>query len=170
MTGVLDQHFINTLEQKFENAAFARVDADIIDKIIKKEDVQPSKLSEKDQEKLKPLFEKFTDKEHYTILFESLSENDQPVIITQPEFMRRMKDMSKLGGGMDYMGTLPDSFNLVINSNHKLIGEILKEKEEAKQEQLVKQLTDLAKLSQNLLKGGDLTAFIRRSVEMIGKE
>jgi molecular chaperone HtpG len=170
MSGVLDNHFVNTLEQKFENSMFVRVDADIIDKIIKKEEQQPSKLSEKDHEKLKPLFEKFVSKEHFTILFESLSEKDQPVIITQPEFMRRMKDMSKFGGGIDYMGTLPDSYNLVINSNHKLIGEILEEKEAANQEKLVKQLTDLAKLSQNLLKGEDLTAFIRRSVEMIGKD
>jgi len=170
MSGVLDNHFINTLEQKFENTSFARVDADIIDKIIKKEDEQPSKLSEKDQEQLKPIFEKFANKENYNIMFESLSEADQPVVITQPEFMRRMKDMSKLGGGMDYMGTLPDSYNLVVNSNHKLIGEILAEKDDAVREKLVKQLTDLAKLSQNLLKGEELTAFIRRSVEMIGKE
>ncbi|HPE58106.1 MAG TPA: molecular chaperone HtpG [Bacteroidales bacterium] len=169
MSGVLDNHFINTLEQKFENTSFARVDADIIDKLIKKEEDQPSKLDEKDQEKLKPVFEKFVNKENYNISFESLSETDQPVIITQPEFMRRMKDMSKLGGGMDYMGTLPDSYNLVINSNHKLISEILNEKDTAKQDTLVKQVTDLARLSQNLLKGQELTDFIKRSVEMIGK-
>ncbi|MEZ5145733.1 MAG: molecular chaperone HtpG [Bacteroidales bacterium] len=169
MSGVLDNHFINTLEQKFENISFARVDADIIDKLIKKEEDQPSKLDEKDQEKLKPVFEKFVNKENYNISFESLSETDQPVIITQPEFMRRMKDMSKLGGGMDYMGTLPDSYNLVINSNHKLISEILNEKDTAKQDTLVKQVTDLARLSQNLLKGQELTDFIKRSVEMIGK-
>jgi molecular chaperone HtpG len=169
MSGVLDNHFINTLEQKFENASFARVDADIIDKLIKKEEAQPSKLDEKDQEKLKPVFEKFVNKENYHISFESLSETDQPVIITQPEFMRRMKDMSKLGGGMDYMGNMPDSYNLVINANHKLIGEILKEGDASKQENLVKQVTDLARLSQNLLKGQELTDFIKRSVDMIGK-
>ncbi len=170
MTGVLDNHFINTLEQKFENSSFARVDADIIDKIIKKEDDQPSKLSDEDQEKLKPVFEKFASKENYSMIFESLSETDQPVIITQPEFMRRMKDMNKLGGGMDYMGNLPDSYNLVINSNHKLIGEILNEEDAGKQENLVKQVTDLAKLSQNLLKGEELTSFIKRSVDMIGND
>jgi len=169
MNGVLDNHFINTLEQKFENTSFARVDADIIDKIIKKDEEQPSKLSEKDQEMLKPLFEKFAGKEKYSIVFENLSEADQPVIITQPEFMRRMKDMSKMGGGMDYMGTMPDSYNLVVNSNNKLISEVLGEKDTGKQEILVKQVTDLAKLSQNLLKGEELTAFIKRSVEMIGK-
>ncbi len=169
MSGVLDNHFINTLEQKFENTSFARVDADIIDKLIKKEEDQPSKLDEKDQEKLKPVFEKFVNKENYNITFESLSETDQPVIITQPEFMRRMKDMSKLGGGMDYMGNMPDSYNLVINSNHHIISEILNEKNSEKQETLVKQVTDLARLSQNLLKGQELTDFIKRSVEMIGK-
>lgn len=169
MNGVLDNHFINTLEQKFENTSFARVDADIIDKIIHKEEAQPSKLTEQDQEKLKPLFEKYTTKEHYTVVFESLSEKEKPVIITQPEFMRRMKDMSKLGGGMDYMGTLPDSYNLVINSNHPIISGILNEQDAARQENLVKQLTDLARLSQNLLKGQELTDFIKRSVELIGK-
>ncbi|OQX80099.1 MAG: molecular chaperone HtpG [Bacteroidetes bacterium 4484_249] len=169
MSGVLDNHYINTLEQKFENSSFARVDADIIDKIIKKEDEQPSKLSEKEQEKLKPLFEKFASKDNYSIVFESLSEKDQPVIITQPEFMRRMKDMSKLGGGMDYMGTMPDAYNLVVNSNHKVISDILNEKDNNKQENVVKQLTDLAKLSQNLLKGQDMTDFIKRSVDLIGK-
>jgi molecular chaperone HtpG len=170
MNGVLDNHFINTLEQKLENATFARVDADIIDKLIQKEDSQPSKLSEKEQETLKPIFEKFAKKENYSVIFESLSEKDQPVIITQPEFMRRMKDMSKIGGGgMDYMGSLPDSYNLVVNSNHKLIGTILQEKDNNQQENLVKQVTDLARLSQNLLKGQELTDFIKRSVEMIGK-
>ncbi|MEZ5196519.1 MAG: molecular chaperone HtpG [Bacteroidales bacterium] len=170
MSGVLDNHFINTLEQKFENSSFARVDADIIDKIIKKEEDQPSKLSEEDKEKLKPVFEKFAKKDNYSIIFESLSEKDQPVIITQPEFMRRMKDMSKLGGGgMDFMGTMPDSYNLVINTNHKLIADILSESDNDNQEKLVKQVTDLAKLSQNLLKGQELTDFIKRSVEIIGK-
>lgn len=167
MNGILDNHFINILEQNFKNSSFARVDADTIEKIIKKEEVQPSKLSEKEQEKLKPLFEKYAAKEHYSIIFESLSEKDQPVIITQPEFMRRMKDMSKLGGGMDFMGTMRESYNLVINSNHPVISEILNKKEENKQNDLVKQVTDLAKLSQNLLKGQDLTDFIKRSVELI---
>jgi molecular chaperone HtpG len=170
MDGVLDNHFINTLEQKFENSSFARVDADIIDKIIKKEEDQPSKLTEKDQEKIKPVFEKFVNKEQYSIIFESLSETDPPVVITQPEFMRRMKDMSKLGGGMDYMGTMPDSYNMVVNTNHNLVSDILSEKSKKKQDQLVKQVTDLARLSQNLLKGEELTAFIKRSVVMIGTE
>jgi len=169
MSGVLDQHFINTLEQKFEKSSFARVDADIIDKIIRKEDDQPSKLSDAEKEKLKPLFEKFINKESCSVVLESLSEKDQPVLITQPEFMRRMKDMSKIGGGMDFMGTMPDAYNLVINTNHKLISDILAEKDEKRQDDLVKQVTDLARLSQSLLKGEELTKFIRRSVDLIGK-
>jgi molecular chaperone HtpG len=169
MDGVLDNHLVNTLEQKLENSSFARVDADIIDKLIKKEDEQPSKLSDKDKEKLKPVFEKQAENGKYAIVFESLSEKDQPVMITQPEFMRRMKDMSKLGGGMDYMGTMPDSYNLVVNTNHPVIGTILKEKDEKRQDELTNQLTDLAKLSQNLLKGKEMTDFIKRSIDMIGK-
>ena len=169
LDGILDNHFVNTLEQKFENSTFARVDADVIDKLINKEDKQPSKLSEKEQEKLKPVFEKVVGQEHYTVIFENLSEKDLPVLITQPEFMRRMKDMSKLGGGMDYMGTMPDAYNLIVNTNHPVISNILNEKDEKKQQTLAKEVTDLAKLSQNLLKGQDLTDFIKRSVELIGK-
>jgi molecular chaperone HtpG len=170
MNDVLDNHFINTLEQKFENSSFVRVDADIIDKLIKKEDEQPSKLSDKERESLKPVFEKEVGKEHYTVVFENLSEKDMPVLITQPEFMRRMKDMSKLGGGgMDYMGTMPDAYNLVVNTNHPVISNILNEKDESKQQALVKEITDLAKLSQNLLKGQSLTDFIKRSVKQISK-
>lgn len=169
MDGVLDNHLINTLEQKLENSSFSRVDADIIDKLIKKEDEQPSKLSDKEKEKLKPVFEKQAEGGKYAIVFESLSEKDQPVMITQPEFMRRMKDMSKLGGGMDYMGTMPDSYNLIVNTNHPVIGTILKEKDEKRQDELTNQLTDLAKLSQNLLKGKEMTDFIKRSIDLIGK-
>ncbi|MBN1340201.1 MAG: molecular chaperone HtpG, partial [Bacteroidales bacterium] len=166
MNGVLDNHFINTLEQKMEKTSFTRVDADILDKIIKKEDEAPSKLSEDDKNKLKPVFEKYVEKENYHVVFENLSETDLPVMITQPEFMRRMKDMSKLGG-YDYMGTLPDSYNLVINTNHKLISRLLEETDEDRRDNLTRQLTDLARLSQNLLKGAPLTDFIKRSVNMI---
>ena len=170
MEGVLDNHLINTLEQKLENSSFSRVDADIIDKLIKKEDEQPSKLSDKDKETLKPVFEKQAENGKYSIVFESLSEKDQPVMIMQPEFMRRMKDMAKLGGGgMDYMGTMPDSYNLIINTNHPAISTVLNEKDEIRKDEITNQLTDLAKLSQNLLKGKEMTDFIKRSVELIGK-
>ncbi len=166
--GPLVNHYINALEQKFENAQFTRVDADVIEKLIAKEDEQPSKLSEKEQGRLKENIEKNVNKEKFTVVFESLSETDLPVIITQPEFMRRMRDMSKLGGGeMSYFGNMPETYNLVINTNHQMIGQILETKTEKKQTRLIKQLTDLALLSQNLLKGEELTAFIKRSVEII---
>ncbi len=166
MDGPLDNHFINTLEQKFENTSFVRVDSDVIDNLIKKEDALPSKLSDEEKEKLKPVFEEIAGKEHYHILFESLSETEMPVQITRPEFMRRMKDMSVLGGA-SYMGNLPDSFNLVINSNHPLVTKLNDEKDEESRKSLAKQMVDLAKLAQNLLKGEDLTGFIKRSIEIM---
>jgi molecular chaperone HtpG len=167
MDGPIDNHFINTLEQKFENTSFARVDADVVDKLIKKEEPLPSKLSDEERDKLKPVFEEIAGKEHYSVVFESLSETELPVQITRPEFMRRMKDMSMMGGGASYMGNLPDSFNLVVNGNHPLISKLNEEKDEAQKKILAKQLVDLAKLSQNLLKGEDLTGFIKRSITII---
>jgi len=170
MDGVLDNHFINQLEQKLENTSFTRVDADVIDNLIKKDDAEiPSKLDDKQKETIKPVFEKVVDKSKFTVNFNNLSESDMPVMITQNEFMRRMKDMSAIGGGggMMGMGNLPDNYNLVVNTNHKLVSDILNEKEEEKREKMAKQLTDLALLSQNLLKGEDLTKFIKRSVEIL---
>ncbi|MBN8696272.1 MAG: molecular chaperone HtpG [Bacteroidetes bacterium] len=164
----IDSHFINQLESKLENTSFVRVDADTIDKLIKKDDAQPSKLSEDEQKKLQPVVESVVPKEKFTVVFESLSEKDSPMLITKPEFMRRMKDMSALGGGgMNFYGSMPDMHNLVVNSNHPLISKILNEKDEAKQKQLTKQAADLAMLSQGLLKGEELTKFIKRSVELI---
>ncbi len=164
----IDSHYINHLEQKLENTSFVRVDADTIDKIIKKDEAQPSKLSEKEQETLKPIVEGVVPKEKFSVVFESLSEKDAPMIITKPEFMRRMKDMSAMGGGgMQFYGSLPDMHNLVVNSNHPLISKILNEKDAGKQKQLAKQTADLAMLSQGLLKGEELTKFIKRSVELI---
>lgn len=164
----IDAHYINHLEQKLENTSFVRVDADTIDKIIKKEDAMPSKLSEKEQETLKPIVEGIVTKEKFSVVFESLSEKDAPMIITKPEFMRRMKDMSAMGGGgMGFYGTMPDMHNLVVNSNHPLISKILNEADADKQKQLTKQTIDLAMLSQGLLKGEELTKFIKRSVELI---
>lgn len=167
MDSVLDSHFINMLERKFENSSFVRVDADVVDKLIEKEEMLPSKLSDDEKKQVKEIIEKTIDSKRYSVIFENLSETDQPFLITQPEFMRRMKEMSAMGGGMSWMGEMPEQYNLVINTNHKLTSEILFEKEEAKQNQLVKQLTDLALLSQNLLKGEALTDFIRRSVTII---
>jgi molecular chaperone HtpG len=164
----IDSHYINQLESKLQDTSFVRVDADVIDKIIKKEDVQPSKLSDAEQEQLKPIVESTVPKEKFTVVFESLSEKDAPMLITKPEFMRRMKDMSAMGGGgMAFYGSMPDMHNLVVNSNHPLISKILNEKDAEKQKQLTKQTADLAMLSQGLLKGEDLTRFIKRSVDLI---
>jgi molecular chaperone HtpG len=167
MDGIIDAHFINSLEQKLEKTHFTRVDADTADKLIKKDDVLPSKLTEDQQKSMKELIEKQVDKDKYTIQFESLSETEQPMMIIQPEFMRRMKDMSLLGGGMSYMADLPDHYNLVINSNHPLISRIIDESDEEKKQSTVKYLFDLALLGQNLLKGKDLNDFIKRSMQLV---
>ena len=168
MDGVLDNHFVNAMEQKLTNVQFKRVDADTIDKLIAKEEEVPSKLDEKEKEILKPIIEKHINKAKFTVVFEALSEDDLPFVITQSEFMRRMKDMEKLGGGgMMAMGGFPDSFSLVVNSNHNLVGTLLEEKNEKKQASVVKQMYDLALLSQNLLKGKELADFIKRSYTLI---
>ena len=168
MDGVLDNHFVNTLEQKLTDVQFKRVDADTIDKLITKDEEIPSKLDDKQKESLKPIIEGNIDKTKFTVVFEALSENEQPFMITQSEFMRRMKDMEKLGGGgMMGMGNLPDSYNLVVNTNHNLVGNLLEEKDEKKQAALITQMYDLAMLSQNLLKGKELADFIKRSFTLI---
>jgi molecular chaperone HtpG len=167
MDGPIDNHFVNTLEQKFEKSSFIRVDGDVIDKLIKKDEQLPSKLSEEEQNLIKPIFGEIAGEANYTVVFESLSETDMPVQITRPEFMRRMKDMSMLGG-MSYMGSLPDSYNLVVNSNHALISRLKETENEEDKKALAKQLFDLARLSQNLLKGEELTSFIKRSISIIG--
>lgn len=167
MDGVIDAHFINSLEQKLEKSHFTRVDADTVDKLIKKEEEMPSKLDDDQKNTLKEMIENQIDKTKFSIQFESLSETDQPMMITQPEFMRRMKDMSLLGGGMSYMGELPEHYNLVVNANHPLIGKLLSSQEEEAKSNSIKHLFDLALLSQNLLKGKDLSEFIKRSGSMI---
>jgi molecular chaperone HtpG len=232
MDGQLDVHFINHLEQKFKDSRFLRVDSDVIDKLIQKEETRESKLNDSQKENLAPVFKgQMDESDKYTVLFENLNESDSPVVITQSEFMRRMKDMSKLGGPTSFYGDLPDNFNLVINTNHpvilkiaedmdKKVGEkIIKIKEEIKpvahdkeelekatrdkkeeeisqedkdkiedlenkirknrekqdklladyggKNKLVKQLIDLALLSNNMLKGEDLNKFVKRSIELI---
>ncbi len=166
MDSIIDSHFINQLEQKIEKTQFKRVDADIIDKLIQKEDSMPSKLSDDEKNKLKPTIEAVVDKSRFTVQFENLSETEQPITIIQPEFMRRMKDMSALGGN-SYFGEMPDQFNLVVNANHPVITRLASESDEEKAKTTLKQLTDLALLSQNLLKGAELTDFIKRSIETI---
>jgi molecular chaperone HtpG len=169
MDGVIDAHFINSLEQKFEKTRFTRVDSDSVDKLIKKDETFPSKLDEEQKKTLKELIEKQVDKNKFTVELESMSETDQPFMIMQPEFMRRMKDMSALGGGMSYMGELPDHYNLVVNSNNPVIGKLLVESDESKQTSTIKHLLDLALLAQNMLKGKDLSEFIKRNMELATK-
>ena len=168
MDGILDAHFINTLEQKLEKTRFTRVDADTLDKLIKKEDVLPSKLNEDQQKSIREMIEKQIDNKKFTLVFESLSEKESPFLINQNEFMRRMKDMSALGGGgYGFMGEMPENYNLVVNSNNPLIGRLLIEPDGAKQAGIIKQLFDLALLSQNMLKGKDLADFITNSLAKV---
>lgn len=160
-------HLIQKLEADNEKLTFARVDADHIDKLIKKDEEQISKLSDEEKDKLKAVVEEVAPKATYTVQLEALDSQAAPFMITQPEFMRRMKDMSKTGGGMFGMGSFPDMYNLVVNTNHELATNILNSDDKSHQEALVKQALDLAKLSQNLLKGEELTAFVKRSFELI---
>jgi molecular chaperone HtpG len=160
-------HLIQKLEADNENLTFARVDADHIDKLIQKEEETISKLSDDEKEKLKTSIEAIVPKENYTVQLENLDSKSAPFIITQPEFMRRMKEMSATGGGgMFGMGNFPDMYNLVVNTNSELATTILNSPEDT-QKGLVKQALDLAKLSQGLLKGEELTAFVKRSFEKL---
>lgn len=164
----LSPHLVGKLEQTIEKTTFTRIDADTIDKIINKNEEIPSKLTDADKDVLKPVLEEVISKEKFTIQFESMNETDQPMTIVQPEFMRRMKEMSKMGGGgMMGMNSFPEMYNMVVNVNHPVISKLLKEKDGAKQKEIAKQTADLALLSQNMLKGEELTNFIKRSIELI---
>ncbi|MBO7488969.1 MAG: molecular chaperone HtpG [Bacteroidales bacterium] len=168
MDSVLNSHYINLLEQKIEKTRFVRVDGDTVEKLIAHDDNIPEKLSQEEKDKLKPIIENEVDKARFTVQLESMESDDQPMVITQNEFMRRYKEMSQTsGGGMGFYGEMPDNYNLVVNINHPLIGQILNEQDAEKQKKLVHQLTDLALLSNGLLKGEALTQFIKRSVDMI---
>jgi len=161
-------HLIQKLEADNENVTFVRVDGDHVDKLINKDELQISKLSEDEKDKLKTALEEIVPKQNYSVQLEALDSNAAPFIITQPEFMRRMKEMSASGGGgMFGMGNFPDMYNLVVNTNSELATSILNTEDKTHQEALVKQALDLAKLSQNLLKGEELTAFVKRSFELI---
>ncbi|MDX1446738.1 molecular chaperone HtpG [Lishizhenia sp.] len=166
LDGPLVSHWISNIESKFENVSFARVDADTLDKLIAKGDDIPSKLSKEDEEALKPVFEGVVDSEKYKVQFESMSETDAPVVLTQPEFIRRMMEQQKYGGA-GFMGAFPETYNMVINSNHPKISDILGEADSSVKENKAKQLADLALLAQGLLKGEKLNDFVKRSVELI---
>ncbi|GAB4045011.1 molecular chaperone HtpG [Spirosoma litoris] len=167
MDNVIDSHFINALEQKLEKVHFQRVDADSIDKLIDKGLNNESVLSEADQTKLKEVFEQVLDNKMLNVSVEAQPTDELPVTITMPEFMRRMKDMAALSGEQSFYGNLPATYNVVVNANHPLINKILTEADGDAQKLLVKQLYDLALLSQNMLTGAELTAFVRRTVEKL---
>jgi len=161
-------HLLQKLEQEDDKLGFVRVDSDHIDKLIVKDEPQLSKLSDEQKEALKPMIENVVPKEQYTVQLEAMDSEAAPFMITQPEFMRRMKEMQQTGGGGGmFGGGFPDMYQLVVNVNHPLVSQILETKTKKKQERLIKQSLDLARLSQSLLKGEELTAFIQRSFDMI---
>ena len=163
MNGPLVPHWISKMEQAMENISFARVDADTLDKLISKSDEIPSKLSKEEEEKLKGIFEGVVSKDKFTVQLESMSSDESPILITQPEFIRRMMEQQKMGGGGFY-GAFPEMYNLVVNANHPTIEAILT-KESANQTENAKYLADLAMLSQGMLKGEALDAFIEKSLK-----
>lgn len=169
MDGPLDNHFINALEQKLEKTQVKRVDSEVIDKLIHQDIKLESVLSTDETEKIKSIFEKAINNKNMTVVVEALSPADLPIVITMSEWMRRMKDMAKMGGGggMSFMGTMPDNYNVAINGNHPIAQKILKASGEELQLKLAKQAYDLGLLSQNMLTGADLTGFIKRSIELV---
>jgi len=167
MNTPIDNHFMQHLEMKLEKTAFKRVDADILQKLIEKEEAEKHSLTDNQANQLKSIFEKAFNNTNMKVEVESLPAESLPVTITMEEWMRRMKEMSKMGGGpMSFYGSMPDSYKVAINANHKLIGKILSA-DETTQTTLAKQACDLALLSQGMLKGADLTAFVERSVEVL---
>ena len=160
-------HLMQKLETTKEKISFARVDADHIDNLIKKDDTKISKLSDEEKKNLDELLKEVIPSEKFSVQLETMDSDAAPFIITQPEFMRRMKEMQATGGGMFGMGNMPEMYNLVVNTNHELVSEILNTKTRKKQERLINQSLDLARLSQGLLKGEELTNFIKRSYSMI---
>ncbi len=168
LDGILDSHFVNTLEQKLEKIQLKRVDSDTAEKLIDKGEKIESVLSEDDQQKVKTVFENAINNKNMTVSIEAMSPDDLPVVITMSEFMRRMKDMAKMGGGQyGFMGAMPDQYNVSINGNHSLVQKILQADSDERKTTLAKQAYDLALLSQNMLTGADLTNFIKRSVSLV---
>ena len=167
MNSPIDNHFIGHIEHKLEKTSFKRVDADVADKLIKKDDAPAHVLTEDQATKVKAIFDKAINKPAYKVELESLNPEELPVTVTMDEFMRRMKEMAAMGGGMSFYGNMPDNYKVIVNANHKLISRIVNEEDEAVQAQLSKQAFDLALLSQGLLTGADLTEFVNRSVSLI---
>lgn len=167
MNSPLDNHFVHHMEMKLEKTKLKRVDADVADKLIEKDEKIESVLTEEQTGQLKGIFEKAIDRPAMKVSVEGFSPDDQPVTVTMDEFIRRMKDMAQVGGGMSFYGSLPDSYNVSVNGNHKLMDRILKAGNEDQQKKLAKQAFDLAMLSQGMLTGADLTEFVNRSIELI---
>jgi molecular chaperone HtpG len=169
LDGILDNHFINQMEMKLEKTRWKRVDSETSDKLVESEEKKESVLSKDEEEKVKKIFEDAIDNSAITVSIESLPVDEMPVVLTLPEFMRRMKDMSALGGGMAMMGDMPIHHNVIINGNHSLISKILSSTEDEKQKELALQAYDLGMLAQNMLNGKRLTEFIQRSAELMSK-
>ncbi|TWI80183.1 molecular chaperone HtpG [Lacibacter cauensis] len=168
MNSPIDTHFIQHLEMKLNKTRMKRVDADVLDKLIEKADTEKHQLTEDEQTKLKAVFEKAINNPAMKVEIESLPAEAMPVTITMEEWMRRMKEMSKMGGGgmMGFYGSMPDNYKVAVNANHKIISKLLAA-DEAQQTAIAKQAFDLALLAQGMLKGADLTAFVERNVEVI---
>jgi len=167
MNSAIDNHFVSHLEQKLEKTALKRVDSSVADKLIEKGDAIESVLTEEQSKTVSSIFEKAITKPGMHVEVVGLNPDELPVTVTMDEFMRRMKDMAQMGGGMGFYGNMPDSYKVAINGNHKLIGKILKTDNEEEQSLLAKQAVDLALLAQGMLTGAELTAFVSRSVELI---
>jgi molecular chaperone HtpG len=167
MNSPIDNHFISSMEQKLEKTSLKRVDSDVADKLIKKEDNPAHILTEEQSAQVKTIFDKAINKPAYKVELESLNPDELPVTVTMDEFMRRMKEMAAMGGGMGFYGNMPDNYKVVVNANHKLVSKILEQENEETQSQLAKQAFDLALLSQGLLTGAELTEFVNRSVNLI---
>ncbi|WP_217277351.1 molecular chaperone HtpG [Pedobacter foliorum] len=167
MNSPIDNHFVSHLEQKLEKTALKRVDSSVADKLVEKDEAIESVLTEEQSKKVAGIFEKAITKPGMHVEVVGLNPDELPVTVTMDEFMRRMKDMAQMGGGMGFYGNMPDSYKVAINGNHKLIGKILKTDNEEEQGLLAKQAVDLALLAQGMLTGAELTAFVSRSVELI---
>jgi len=168
METLVDAAFINNMEMKWEQVHFVRVDADIVDNLIDKQEKNESVLSKDETEQLKQLFSFELPQLHATVEVKGLSPDTAPVVATRPEFMRRMKDMANIGGGMaSFYANMPDEVTLTVNGNHPIYQTLLKENDATKKEKQIRTLADLALLSQGLLKGNDLTNFINRNVELM---
>lgn len=163
----IDNHFVSYLEQKTEKTQLKRVDADVVDKLIQKEEQAKLNLSDDEVTSVKSIFDKAISKETMKVEVEALGEDELPVTVTMDEFMRRMKDMAQQGGGMSWYGNMPDSYKVSVNGNHPLVKRILESSDDTEKEKLAKQAFDLALLSRGLLNGADLTSFVKRSVSLI---